>query len=298
MSSNSLVSEPPMAQPKTSPNALRPSRWLTPLLVHAVLGSYTLLAIAPVLLVVLNSFKGSQAIFQQPYSLPVGANFDPVGYTTVFEQTAIFRYLGNSLMVTLGSILLILLFGAMTAFGLTEYRFRGRGFLTLYALIGLMIPIRLATVSILKLMVALNLQDTIWSLIMVYSAQGLPMAIFVLSQYMRQVPSDLKDAARLDGANEYQVFWLVVPLMRPALATLAIFVMLPIWNDLWFPLVLAPGEASRTLTLGAQQFLGQFQTDWSALLAMLTLAIAPVLVLYLVFSRQLIRGLTAGTVKG
>ncbi|MBM7843937.1 carbohydrate ABC transporter permease [Herpetosiphon giganteus] len=287
-----------MTQPKTAPNALRPSRWLTPLLVHAILGSYTLLAIAPVILVVMNSFKGSQAIFQKPYLPPIGELFDPVGYATVFKQTAILHYLGNSLLVTLGSIGLILLLGAMTAFGLTEYRYRGRGFLTLYALIGLMIPIRLATVSILKLMVALNLQDTIWSLILVYSTQGLPMAIFVLSQYMRQVPSDLKDAARLDGASEYQVFWLVVPLMRPALATLAIFVMLPIWNDLWFPLVLAPGEASRTLTLGAQQFLGQFQTDWSALLAMLTLAIAPVLVLYLIFSRQLIRGLTAGTVKG
>nr|WP_240614515.1 carbohydrate ABC transporter permease [Herpetosiphon llansteffanensis] len=287
-----------MTQPKTAPNTMRPSRWLTPLLVHAILGSYTLLAIAPVILVVMNSFKGSQAIFQKPYSPPLGELFDPVGYATVFKQTAILHYLGNSLLVTLGSIGLILLLGAMTAFGLTEYRFRGRGFFTLYALIGLMIPIRLATVSILKLMVALNLQDTIWSLILVYSAQGLPMAIFVLSQYMRQVPSDLKDAARLDGASEYQVFWLVLPLMRPALATLAIFVMLPIWNDLWFPLVLAPGEASRTLTLGAQQFLGQFQTDWSALLAMLTLAIAPVLVLYLIFSRQLIRGLTAGTVKG
>ncbi len=92
-------------------------------------------------------------------------------------------------------------------------------------------------------------------------------------------------------------FRLVLPLVRPALATVAVFTLIPIWNDLWFPLILAPSEATRTVTLGAQLFLGQFQTDWNGVLAALTLAIVPVLILYVVFSRQLIRGITSGAVK-
>ncbi|HEY1013340.1 MAG TPA: carbohydrate ABC transporter permease [Herpetosiphonaceae bacterium] len=272
-------------------------RRLAPVAIHGVLLLYTLIAMAPVILVVMNSFKDSKEIFAHPYLPPFGATFEPVGYETVFGQSQVARYFINSFLVTSLSISLVLLFGAMASFALTEYAFPGNTPLGIYLLLGLMIPIRLATVSILKLMVFLGLQNTIWSLILVYIAQGLPFAVFVLTQYMRQVPKELKDAARIDGANEYQIFFLVAPLLRPALATLAVFIMIPIWNDLWFPLILAPGEASRTLTLGAQQFLGQFQTDWSALLAMLTLAIVPVLLLYVIFSRQLIRGLTAGAIK-
>ena len=126
---------------------------------------------------------------------------------------------------------------------------------------------------------------------------GLPLTIFVLQHFMRQVPRELKEAARLDGASEYRIFFLVLPLVRPALATVAVFVMISIWNDLWFPLILASGEATKTVTLGAQVFLGQLITDWNAILASLTLAMIPVLLLYILFSRQLIRGLTAGLVK-
>ena len=114
---------------------------------------------------------------------------------------------------------------------------------------------------------------------------------------MRQVPIDLTDAARIDGANEYRIFGMVLPLVRPAVATVAVFTMIPVWNDLWFPLILAPGERTKTVTLGAQQFLGQFVSDWNAVLSSLTLAMLPILLLYIFFSRQLIRGITAGAIK-
>ena len=104
--------------------------------------------------------------------------------------------------------------------------------------------------------------------------------------------------ARIDGLSEYKIFFrLVFPLIRPALATVAVFTMIPVWNDLWFPLILAPGEATKTVTLGAQVFIGEFTVDWNAVLAALTLAIMPILILYIIFSRQLIRGITSGAVK-
>jgi len=121
--------------------------------------------------------------------------------------------------------------------------------------------------------------------------------VFILSVFMRQVPRDLKDAARIDGASEYRIYGLILPLVRPALGTVAVFNMIPIWNDLWFPLVLASSERSKTVILGAQIFLGQYVNDWNAVLASLTLAMVPIIILYAIFSRQLIRGLTQGAVK-
>jgi raffinose/stachyose/melibiose transport system permease protein len=192
---------------------------------------------------------------------------------------------------------LILLLGAMAGFALAEYRFRGNAWIGLYLALGIMIPIRLGTVSILRIMSSLGLVNTLVALILVYAAQGLPLAVFILQQFMRQVPQDLKDAARIDGMSEYRIFWLILPLVRPAVATVAVFTMIPIWNDLWFPLILAPGEATKTLTLGAQAFIGQFISDWNAILASLTLAMVPVLAVYMLVSRNLIRGLTAGALK-
>jgi raffinose/stachyose/melibiose transport system permease protein len=114
---------------------------------------------------------------------------------------------------------------------------------------------------------------------------------------MREIPIDLKDAARIDGASEYQVFLLVLPLVRQALFGVTTIAMIPIWNDLWFPLIMAPRDETRTITLGVQMFTGQFQTNWSALLAALTLAMLPVLLIYIITSRQLIKGLMTGAVK-
>jgi raffinose/stachyose/melibiose transport system permease protein len=265
---------------------------------HAVLIAYTVLALFPVILVVVNSFKSKSAIFGSPLSLPTTETFDLIGYETVMKQGDFFVYFQNSLIVTVASLFFVLLFGAMAGFALSEYRFRGNTLMGLYLAIGIMIPIRLGTVAILQLMVAGGLVNTLTALILVYTAQGLPLSIFILSEFMKQVSDDLKNAGRIDGLSEYTIFFrLVLPLVRPAMATVAVFTMIPIWNDLWFPLILAPSEATKTVTLGAQMFLGQFVTNWNAVLAALSLAILPVLVLYLIFSRQLIRGITSGAVK-
>ena len=274
---------------------------------HAVLIAYPVIALFPVVLIVINSFKSRAAIFRSPLSLPTRETFDAVGYTTVMAQGDFIQYFQNSLIVTVGSLFFVLLVGAMAAFALSEYRFKLNSLTGLYLALGIMIPIRLGTVAILQLMAGTGLTDPVGllgrggpltALILVYTAQGLPLAIFILSEFMQTVSNDLKNAGRIDGMNEYKIFFrLVLPLVRPAMATVAVFTMIPIWNDLWFPLILAPSETTKTVTLGAQMFLGQFQSEWDAVLAALALAIVPVLILYLIFSRQLIRGITSGAVK-
>ncbi len=265
---------------------------------HAVLMTYTVLALFPVFVVVINAFKSRKAIFNDPLTLPNAETLDWIGFQTVLNQGDFFAYFLNSMIVTLVSLFFVLLFGAMAAFALSEYRFRGNTLMGLYLALGIMIPIRLGTVAILQLMVASGLVNTLFALILVYTAQGLPLAVFILSEFMKQVSDDLKNAGRIDGLSEYRIFFrLVLPLVRPAMATVAVFSMIPIWNDLWFPLILAPAESTKTITLGSQVFIGQFVTNWNAVLAALSLAILPVLVLYLIFSRHLIRGITAGAVK-
>jgi raffinose/stachyose/melibiose transport system permease protein len=264
---------------------------------YAILVGAALVALFPIVLILMNSFKERKAIFRAPWLPPLQDTFSLIGYEKVLARSNFDLYFANSILVTLGAMFLILFTGAMAAYALSEYDFRGNAFLGLYLAVGIMIPIRLGTVSILRLVVAMGLVNTRTALILVYTAMGLPLAIFILNQFMRQVPRELKEAARIDGASEYRIFWLILPLVRPAIATVAVFTMIPIWNDLWFPLILAPGEKTKTVTLGAQQFLGQFVSDWNAVLSSLTLAMVPVLIIYIIFSRQLIRGITAGAVK-
>ncbi|MBP6677146.1 MAG: carbohydrate ABC transporter permease [Vitreoscilla sp.] len=271
---------------------------LVRLSVHAVLLIYTALALFPIALILINSVKSRAAIFDDPLALPTVESFSLVGFQKVLSATNFMQFFANSLVVTLGSLLLIILFGAMAAWALSEYEYKGRRWLALFMAIGIMIPIRLGTVSILELVVKLDLINTLTALILVYTAQGLPLAIMILSEFIRQVPSELKDAARCDGVGEFKIFFQVIlPLIRPAIATVAVFTMIPAWNDLWFPLILAPSDETKTVTLGVQQFIGQYVTDWNSVLAALSLAVVPMLVLYAIFSRQLIRGLTSGAVK-
>jgi raffinose/stachyose/melibiose transport system permease protein len=272
-------------------------RWAYQIIPHIILIGYCVIALYPIVLIVINSFKSRAGIFGAPYAFPTAETFSTIGYDTVFSRASFGTNFMNSLIVTGVSLLLILLTGAMAAFALSEYKFRGNTLVGLFLALGIMIPIRLGTVGILRIVVSLDLTNKLLGLILVYIAQGLPLTIFILTNFMRQIPMELKDAARIDGASEYRVFRMVLPLVRPAIGAIGIFTMIPIWNDLWFPLILAPSESTATVTLGVQQFLGQFVSDWNAVLASLTLAMIPILALYVFFSRQMVRSLTAGALK-
>jgi raffinose/stachyose/melibiose transport system permease protein len=293
-----------MGDSLTAKNVARESSWgyrlrlaLRGILPHIVLISATIVALFPIVLILINSFKERPAIFGQPFALPTRETFSLVGYDTVLVRSNFDVYFVNSVVVTVSALLLTLLIGSMAAFALAEYTFRGNTLLALFLSLGIMIPIRLGTVGILRLMVGFNLVNTLPALILVYIAQALPLTVFILTSFMRQVPRELKDAARIDGASEYRIYSLVVPLVRPALGAIGIFTMIPIWNDLWFPLILAPSARTATVTLGVQQFLGQFVSDWNAVLSSLTLAMVPILIFYLFFSQQMIKSITAGAIK-
>ena len=271
---------------------------LAKVLKHLILIFSSLLALFPVLIVVLNSFKARLAIFKTPYSLPSKESFDLVGYRTVFARSNFLLYYKNSLLVMLGALVLILILGSLVSFALTEYQFKGASFFSVYFILGMIIPIRLGSVGILKIMMALKLTNTLWSLILIYAVAGMPLAIFIMTNFFRQIPRDIKEAAKLDGASELQIYLFCLKVISPAIASVAALSVSPIWNDIWWPLVLASKENVVTVTLGAQQFVGQFSSDWNALLAALSMAMVPLIILYIVFSKYVISGMVEGAVKG
>ncbi|MBZ0315510.1 MAG: carbohydrate ABC transporter permease [Anaerolineae bacterium] len=261
--------------------------------------TWVLIVLAPFWVMLVNSLKPKREIFRSPFDFPSAdlRTFD--GYKSAWIDGNFDVYFRNSIVVSINSILLILIIGTMASYALANWRGRGSSLVYLYFIAGLMIPIRLGTINIVTLVQAIGLNGRLEGLIPIYVAMGVPMAVFVLTSFMRGIPQDLLDAARMDGASEFQVLWrIVVPLVRPALATVVILNLIPIYNDLWFPLILTRSENVRTVTYGVSLLFGQYQSDWNAILSTLSLASVPVLIMYLLMSKQFIQGLTAGAVKG
>jgi len=264
---------------------------------HVVLIFWTFLVLFPLWTMVVNSFKFKFDIYTDPFGLPKKWNFE--SYVSVITDGDFFLYFRNSLFVTLGSIFLVLLFGAMASYALVNWKHKASRFLYLFFIAGMMLPIKIGSIRLLQLIKGLGLLNTLWGLFPVYTAMGLPIAVFVLTEFIRQIPAELTEAAVIDGATRNKVFTIIIlPLLRPALATVAIYNLIPFWNDLWFPLIFINQDAHKTLLLGVTRLFGQYMTDWSRILAVLTLSAIPVLVLYLTMSKNFIRGLTAGAVKG
>lgn len=267
------------------------------LFTYIVLSVWSVIVLFPIWTLVVNSFKPQKQIFKDPFGLPETFTLD--GYREAWNNGRFDLYFINTLIVTAIALGLILFIGSMAAYALAKWKSPVSSFLYVFFIAGLMIPIRLGTLDLVRLIKALNLQDTYWSLIPVYVAMGMPIATFVLTAFIKELPGEMFEAAKIDGATEWQVYSrIVLPLMRPALATVAIFNMIKIWNDFWFPLVFIRAEESRTVALGVSLLFGQYRTDWTRALAVLSLAAVPMLILYMILAREFIKGLTAGAVKG
>ncbi len=264
---------------------------------YIILFLWSIVVLFPIWTMIVNSLKEKREIFRSPFTLPDPITFE--GYTRAIIKGRFDLYFRNSLFVTLVSLILILFLGSLAAFALVRWKSKISNIIYIIFIAGLLIPIRLGTVNIIQIIKALGLIDTLVSLIPIYVAMGVPIAILVLREFILSLPKDLIDAARIDGASEWQVYFnVVLPLIRPALATVAIFNLIPVWNDFWFPLILVRAEEYRTVPLGVSLLFGQYQTNWTNILATLTLASLPVIILYILMANQFIKGLTAGAIKG
>jgi len=264
---------------------------------HLILVLWSLVALFPIWVLVVNSFKTRFTIYENPFWIPKVWNFS--NYSAVLQSGDFLVYFRNSFVAVVSSIALVLALGALAAYALASWRGRASGALYFFLIAGMMLPIKIASIRLLEMMRSLGLVNTLWSLVPIYVAMGIPISVFVLTEFIRQTPAELTEAGFMDGAGRFHIFRrIVLPLLRPALATVAIYNLIPFWNDLWFPLIFINKESSKTLLLGVTRLFGQYQTDWSKVLAVLALSAVPVIALYLLMSKQFIKGMTAGAVKG
>lgn len=272
-------------------------------LIFAGLCGYALWVIFPMVWMAYSSLKTDEAIFREPFALPEADHLQFANFGRAWREAHFGDYFLNSVVVTTVSVAAIVLLGAMAAYALSRFHHpAGRAVFWLF-LAGLTIPAQLAMVPLFFELRGLGLLNSRAGLILVYTANGLPFAIFILSGFFRSLPRALYEAAVVDGCNEFSAFWRVLlPLAKPGLVTVAIFQFIGIWKEYFFAFLIANGGdgQARTLPLGLANLAitAQYHTDYGMLFAGLVLVTIPILIVYLALQKHLVKGITAGAIKG
>jgi len=272
------------------------TRRLPDLLISIALVIVALVFFYPMVWMVLSSFKTNQAIFTTPFSLPT--SFDFGRWAEAWDVGNIGQYALNSAITTAASTAAILLVGAGAAFAFSRYRFRGRSALMSLFALGLVLPLQSYFIAQSTLFTRLGITDTRLALIIPYTAMGLSLAIYLLKVYLDALPDELFEAARIDGAGDWRVFQtLALPLLRPGIATVAIFSALNAWNEFLLALLYIQSDELKTIPTGLLAFSTRYVTDYSLLFAALSIVTVPMIAVYVAFNRQIVEGITAGSVK-
>ncbi|KHF43829.1 ABC transporter permease [Saccharomonospora viridis] len=255
--------------------------------------AWLLVVLVPVYYVVITSLRDQEGFFSSnPLAPPADPTLD--SYRLVLENDFL-RYLGNSVVVTLATVLITVSVSLLAAY----YVVRGGGRLARLTyrsfLLGLAIPLQATIIPVYYLITQIQLYDTLWAIILPSAAFAIPLSVVILANFLRDVPNELFESMRMDGAGHWRMVWsLVLPLTRPAVVTVAVYDALQVWNGFLFPLILTQSPDQRVLPLALWSFQGQFTVNIPAVLAAVVLSTLPVLALYILGRRQLIGGLTAG----
>ena len=253
--------------------------------------------IIPLTATILGGFKTLGELRVDPFGLPDEWRLE--FYWEILSGPRLWQLLGNSLIIAFFTVFLTLATASMAAFVLAHIKFFGNRFLMGYFLIGLMFPAATAIIPLFIKVRDLGLLDTYWGVILPQVAFALGFSILLLRSFFRQLPSELFEAALVDGCGYIRFFWhMTLPLSVPILATVGIFALVQSWNNFLLPLVVLNSDGLFPWPLGIMQFRGEFSADWNKVLAFITLTIAPAIVFFLAAQRYIVAGLTGGAVKG
>ena len=272
---------------------------LTSFFIYLFLILWSLMVIFPMVWVVASSLKTDKEIFMSPWQLPSQLMFD--NFVRAWGKANIGLYFANSLLVILPAIFFTLLFSAMAGYVLARFTFPGNRFIFYAFLGGMLFPVMLALVPLFFLLQSLSIVDTRFGLILVYIAYSLPFTVFFMTGFFKTLPTEVLEAATMDGANNFQLFFLVViPLAQNGLVSMGIFNFLGMWNQYILPLVLLTSSGKYVLSQGLAFLAHQqrYQSDWSGLFAAIVIVMLPTLIVYAIFQNQIQRGLTVGALKG
>jgi raffinose/stachyose/melibiose transport system permease protein len=264
--------------------------------VYVVLVVATILSALPNLLVLIGSLRPNSDIVGNPTGLPTSLYLG--NYVRAWEQGSIGTYFVNSLVVSAASLALALVLFLPASYALGRWRFRGAGMILALFLLGLMVPLKIGIIPLVQMYDQWGLIDNLAGLVLIFTAQTGPLMVLILSTFYRQLPDSLEEAAIIDGASPFQTFLRVMtPLMKPAIASAVILSIGPIWNDFFMPLVLIRSDRNFTIPVGISSFFGEYGADRGMLFAGIVIAVAPVVVFFVLAMRQIVSGLTAGIEK-
>jgi raffinose/stachyose/melibiose transport system permease protein len=270
-------------------------KWLRPSVAIALGAVF----FVPLYFVLANVFKRGDLIAKQPADLPLPPTLANITAVLTRPDRLFWASLTNSIIVTLLSVLALIVLSAMLGHYLARTRNRWTRVLTVLLLCGLMIPPQVVLIPITDVLRFTHLMATMQGLVLFNVGYYVPFGIFVFMGFIRSVPVELEEAAMLDGASRMQVFWRIVfPLLRPATASVMIFLSVWIWNDFVNPLIILGPSQGTTITTGIYRSIGQYQADFGSVFALMLLATLPVLIFYLALQRQFVKGLTGGASKG
>jgi raffinose/stachyose/melibiose transport system permease protein len=270
---------------------------LHPVLRYAILFFVSGIVLIPLLATVLGGFKSLGELRVNPFGLP--SEWEWRNYWDILSGGRYWQLMGNSLVIAVLTVVLTVAASAMAAFVFVHVRFFGSTFLLNYLLLGLMFPAATAILPLFIKIRDLGLLDTYWGVVLPQVAFGLAQSILLFRNYFRQLPSDLFDAALIDGCGYFRFFWhIMVPLSRPILSTVAVIVFVHSWNSYLLPLVVLNREELYPWHLGIMVYQGEYSTDWHLVLAFITLTILPAVIMFFAAQKHIVAGLTAGSVKG
>lgn len=254
----------------------------------------------PVYGVIVTSFKSVAEVSSSGYwNLPESLNIENFAKVLDPEDGNVGLYMKNSLLLTIPASLFSIALGTLAGYGLGKYKFKGDGILFIFIVAGMFLPPQIALIPVFRLMNDIGLYDTLWAVIIVHTGFGIPICTLVMRNFFQTVPGALREAALIDGANEFKIFFrIMLPLTRPALAVLATLQFTWIWNDFLWPFILTQRADSRTIMVGILNLTGQYSVDWGGQAAASLIGSLPTLLIFIFFQRYFIRGLTLGAVKG
>lgn len=288
-----------MRMPMTSTILILRKQSVWKLLIWTLVAILVLIELYPLTWLLLSSFKAPAEFSLNPiYALPEGFYWQ--NYIRAWTEGRMGVYFQNSLMVTVPSLFLILCLGSMAAFGIEILKWRFNNVVLIIFLLGIMIPVQMILLPLFAIYNQLQLLNTFTGLILVYTAFGLPLTIFLLVSFAKSLPHEVLEAALIDGANIYQIFlYIALPMMANAIITVGLVQFFFIWNDLLISLTFISDSELRTIQTGLLSFVGRFgQREWGPTFASITTTVIPVLFLYLILNNAIMRGLTSGAVKG
>lgn len=258
---------------------------------------YATVNLLPMLWMFMSSLKTNGEIATSPLGLPT--SFDFSVFAQAWEMGGLGTYAVNSAIVTFTSTAITLAVSSMAGFALSKLNFRGHGVVLGIFTLGLLLPIQAYFIAQNELFELVYLKDTRWALIVPYTAMGIPLAVWLLKSYIDSLPKEIFESARVDGASDLAVYrLLMVPIIRPALVTVGIFSVLSAWNEFLLALLYVQDDALKTIPTGLLAFSSKYVTDYQMLFAALSTVTLPMIVLYIVFNRQIVTGLTQGSIKG